>query len=313
MMANRGTSLRRGLQILAALGSEAAVSQGGLGVTQLAALTGHEKSQVSRTLAVLTEYGLAERSPGGTGYRLGWECFALAARTGQPRLIQDATGALEELVSQVGEAAHLSVLHGAQILTLLTRSPAHAIVARGWVGRTVPAYCTSSGRALLLDHDRDALVDLLGPGPFPAHGPNAPEDVAELERRIRRARRLGYAVADEESEPGLVAAAAPVRDFTGHVVAAVNVSGPKFRMGERLHHAGELARAAAEQISANLGAPVAPAADCRPTPRNRRPAAAESERAGHGGARRLRPGSTSRGGPVAGPETGTLTQEEETT
>ncbi len=292
MVANRGTSLRRGLQILSALGSDAAVADGGLGVTQLAALTGHEKSQVSRTLAVLTEHGLAERSPGRPGYRLGRECFVLAARAGQPRLIQDATGALEELVSQLGEAAHLSVLHGAQIVTLLTRSPAHSIVARGWVGRTVPAYCTSSGRALLLDHDRDALVDLLGPGPFPAPGPNTPGDAAELERRIDRARRIGYAVADEESEPGLVAAAAPVRDFTGAVVAAVNVSGPKFRLGERLDRAGELVRSVAEEISANLGAPVAPAA---------------------GGLRRLRSGQTSRESPVPRPVAGTLTEEEEAT
>lgn len=302
MVANRGTSLRRGLQILAALGSDAVLAEGGLGVTQLAALTGYEKSQVSRTLAVLSEHGLAERSPGGTGYRLGWECFALAARAGQPRLIQDATRALEELVSQVGEAAHLSVLQGEEILTLLTRSPAHAIVASGWVGRTVPAYCTSSGRALLLDHDRDALVDRLGPGPFPARGPNAPGDPAELERRIHHARLSGYAVADEESEAGLVAAAAPVRDFTGKVVAAVNVSGPKFRLGERLHEAGELVRAAAEQISANLGAPDAPAAGRGPTPRNCRSADAEGERAGHTGSVRLRSGR--RHGIVPGPGRG---------
>jgi len=313
VVANRGTSLRRGLQILSALGSEAAVADGGLGVTQLAALTGHEKSQVSRTLAVLTEHGLAERSPGRSGYRLGRECFVLAARTVQPRLIQDATGALEELVAQLGEAAHLSVVHGAQILTLLTRSPAHSIVARGWVGRTVPAYCTSSGRALLFDHDRDALVDLLGPGPFPAHGPNTPADAVELARRIDRARRVGYAVADEESEPGLVAAAAPVRDFTGRVVAAVNVSGPKFRLGERLHVGGELVRAAAEQISANLGAPVAPAAGRMSTPWEGRAAAAEGERAGHGGSRRIRSDPTSRESPVPGPVAGTLTEEEEAT
>lgn len=292
MVATRGTSLRRGLQILSALGSDAVVADGGLGVTQLAALTGHEKSQVSRTLAVLAEHGLAERSPGRSGYRLGRECFVLAARSAQPRLIQDATTALEELVSKVGEAAHLSVLHGAEILTLLTRSPAHSIVARGWVGRTVPAHCTASGRALLFDHDRDALVDLLGPGPFPAHGPNTPGDAAELERRIDRARRLGYAVVDEESEPGLVAAAAPVRDFTGAVVAAVNVSGPKFRLGERLDQAGELVRSVAQEMSANLGAPVALAA---------------------GGLRRLRSGQTSRESPVPQPVAGTLTEEEEAT
>ncbi len=313
MVATRGTSLRRGLQILAALGSEAALAEGGLGVTQLASLTGHEKSQVSRTVAVLTEHGLAERVPGGTAYRLGWECFALAARAGQSRLIQDATEALEKLVAQVGEAAHLSVLQGAQILTLVTRSPAHAIVARGWVGRTVPAHCTSSGRALLLDRDRDALVDLLGPGPFPTYGPNTPSDAAELERRIHRARRIGYAVADEESEAGLVAAAAPVRDFTGNVVAAVNVSGPKFRLGERLPQAGELVRAAAEQISANLGAPHVPAAERRPTPRPYRAAAAKDDRAEHGGAVPLRSGGASRDGRVPTLGVGTLTEEEEAT
>ena len=45
-------------------------------------------------------------------------------------------------------------------------------------------------------------------------------------------------MADEESEPGLVAVAAPIRDFSGGVVAAINISGPKFRLGSRLHPAG---------------------------------------------------------------------------
>jgi IclR family transcriptional regulator, KDG regulon repressor len=254
-MAQRGTSLRRGLEILLALGSDTAVAEGGLGVTRIAALTGHEKSQVSRALAVLTDHGLVERSPGDRAYRLGWRCFTLAARAGEPRLIEEARGALARLVDEAGEAAHLSALCGAEVLTLLTQAPSHAIVARGWVGRTIPAYCTSSGRALLLDYDRDGLVELLGLEALPPHGPNAPADVGELERRIRRARQVGYAVADEESEPGLVAVASPIRDFTGRVVAAINVSAPKFRLGARLHPTGELVRAAAKQLSDALGAP----------------------------------------------------------
>jgi len=257
-MVARGTSLRRGLQILLALGSDAALAEGGLGVTQVAALTGHEKSQVSRTLATLSEYGLVERSPAARGYRLGWECFTLAARAGEPRLIEDARTSLAQLVDEVGEAAHLSALRGAEVLTLLTQPATHAIVARSWVGRRIPACCTSSGRALLFDHDRAALLELFGPEQFPPCGPNAPADAGELERRIRRARQVGYAVADEESEPGLVAVAAPIRDFTGRVIAAINVSGPKFRLGTRLHPTGELVRAAAEQLSDALGAPGSP-------------------------------------------------------
>ncbi|MGH2868569.1 MAG: IclR family transcriptional regulator [Solirubrobacteraceae bacterium] len=254
-MEPRGTSLRRGLQILLALGSDAAFTEGGLGVTRLAMVTGHEKSQVSRALTVLAEYGLVERSPGDRVYRLGWECFMLATRAGEPRLIEEAETALAQLVDEADESAHLSALRGAMVFTLLTQSSPHAIAARGWVGRTVPAHCTSSGRALLFDHDRDALLELFGPEPFPPQGPNAPGDVGELERRIRRARQVGYAVADEESEQGLVAVAAPIRDFTGRVVAAINVSAPKFRLGSRLHLAGEIVRATAERLSESLGAP----------------------------------------------------------
>ncbi|MGH2896765.1 MAG: IclR family transcriptional regulator [Solirubrobacteraceae bacterium] len=255
-MVNRGTSLSRGLQVLRVLGSDAAVAEGGLGVTRIAALTKHEKSQISRTLAVLSDHGLVERSPLDRSYRLGWGCFTLAARAGEPRLLEEARVALARLVAGVDETAHLSALRGDEVLTLLTQAPSHAIVARSWVGRSIPACCTSSGRALLLDHDRAALLECLGSAPFVSRGPNGPADVRDLEQRIQRARQVGYAVADEESEPGLVAVAAPIRDFSGTVVAAINVSGPKFRLGSRLHPAGELVRATAAQISDALGAPA---------------------------------------------------------
>jgi DNA-binding IclR family transcriptional regulator len=133
---------------LIALGSDAALTEGGLGVTRLATITGHEKSQVSRALAVLAEHGLVERSPGLRGYRLGWECFTLVTRAGEPRLIEEAGKALAQLVDEADESAHLSTLRGAMVLTLLTRASPHAIAARSWVGRTIPAHCTSSGRAL---------------------------------------------------------------------------------------------------------------------------------------------------------------------
>lgn len=238
-----------------ALGSDAALTEGGLGVTRLATITGYEKSQVSRALGVLVEYGLVERTPGDRRYRLGWECFTLATRAGEPRLIAEAETVLAQLVDSANESAHLSILRGATVLTLLTAPSPHAIAARGWVGRRIPAHCTASGRALLFDHDTSALVGLFGREPFAPQGPNAPADVGDLERRIRRARLVGYALADEESERGLVAVSAPIRDFTGAVVAAINVSGPKYRLGTRLHVAGEMVRETAERLSETLGAP----------------------------------------------------------
>ena len=72
-----------------------------------------------------------------------------------------APAVLERLVRELGERAHLSVLDGTEVLTLHSHSPPHAVQAAGWAGRTVPAYCTAAGRALLADHDADALRALL--------------------------------------------------------------------------------------------------------------------------------------------------------
>lgn len=253
MVASTATSLRRGLAILFALGDEKAVGNGPLGVVKIAELVGREKSQVSRSLKTLAEYGVVERDPASRGYRLGWRLFALAAQAGEPRLLEAAPQALARLVATLDERAHLSVLEGTEVLTVLSEGPTHAVQTAGWVGRTAPAYCTSSGRALLLDHDEAELRSLFAATAFEGFGPCCPRDVDGLAERIRDARARGYAAVDEEFESGLVAVAAPVRNFSGRIVAALNVSAPKFRFGDRLDAGGEEIRAAAEELSRALG------------------------------------------------------------
>jgi len=248
------SSLRRALDLLDALASDAAVADGGWGVNRVAAQQRRDKSQVSRTLRDLAEAGWVERDNVSMAYRLGWRMFALAARAGDQHLLAAGAPILRRLVEKdLGERIHLSVLRGTEVLTLLTESPPRAVQTIAWAGRLVPAYNTSSGRSLLIDLDRVELERRFGGVPFVAMGPNAPRDVGELHERIVDARRRGYALVDEEFEPGLVAASAPVRDFRGDVIAALNVSAPKYRLGPRLALAGEVVRAAADELSRQLG------------------------------------------------------------
>src|SRR5918993_3767630 len=234
----REVNLRKELAILIVLGREEAVENGGLGVVRTAELIGREKSQVLRTLKTLAESGFVDRDPSTLHYRLGWRFFALAARAGEQRLLSVATSLLERLVKNLGETAHLSVLQGTEVLTVLSESPTHAVKADGWAGRTVPVYCTSSGRVLLFDHDHDALSGLLSGVEFRELRPGTVRNIEELEGSIVHAREQGYALVVEEFEFGLVGAAAPVRDFKGQLVAALNVSAPKFRLGGRAQGAG---------------------------------------------------------------------------
>ena len=253
MGAEAATSLRRGIAVLSVLGGERGAIPGGLGVTQIADAIGREKSQVSRTLKVLAEHGFVDRDPETLAYRLGWRFFALAARAGDEQLLREGVRSLRAVVDEIGERVHLSVLDGAEVLTLMSESPPHAVQAAGWVGRVVPVYCTSSGRALLFDHDRGELATLLRGSEFTRFGPNTPRDVDDLYDRIVSARRRGYAVVVEEFEPGLVAVAAPVRDFRGAIAAALNVSAPKFRFAKRLADAGQAVKRAADSLSRELG------------------------------------------------------------
>jgi IclR family transcriptional regulator, KDG regulon repressor len=226
-------TLGRALDVLVELGGDEAAANGGLGVVRIAQLLGRDKSQVSRTLKALGQRGFVDRDPDTLEYRLGWRLYGLAAQTGRSRLLVLAPPLLRGLVDRLGETAHLSVLEGDEVLTLLSERSPRLVQANDWSGRRVPAHCTSSGRALLLDEDRASLT-------------------GDLYRRVVRARELGYAVVDGEFEPGLVGAAAPVRDFRDRIVAAINVSGPKFRLGDRLDAAGTEVRQAAQELSREL-------------------------------------------------------------
>ncbi|MBA2383966.1 MAG: IclR family transcriptional regulator [Actinobacteria bacterium] len=255
--------MRRGLAILFALEDDEALGGEAPGVVRIASLVGREKSQVSRTLRILAEDGLVDRDPVTLGYRLGWRLLAMAGRASNAALIAAVDPLLQRLVRELGERAHLSVLQGAEVLTVLSEAPDRAIQAAGWVGRTVPAYSSSSGRALLLDHDRERLAELFREVEFVAATPKTPHNVEELYDRISVARKRGFALVDEEFEAGLVAAAAPVRDFGGRIVAALNVSAPKFRFSKELQRAGVQLKLAADELSASIGwtaegAPVLP-------------------------------------------------------
>lgn len=253
------SSLAKGLALLTLLGSDEALEHGGLSVMRISVLSGREKSQVSRVLRVLAECGFVERDPDTLRYSLSWELFALAARAGDRRLLSAAPPLLAELVAELGETAHLAVLQQGEVLTLISQQPAHAVRAVGWTGRRVPASCTSAGRALLLDDDLAGLEALLGDGPLSAPGPKAPATVAELHERIVASRVRGWVVVDEEFEAGLVAVGAPVRGPSGRIVAAINVSAPSFRFADRLDDAGPAVKAAADRLSARLGAQAATA------------------------------------------------------
>ncbi|MFG2549806.1 IclR family transcriptional regulator C-terminal domain-containing protein [Streptomyces sp. NPDC048581] len=139
-------------------------------------------------------------------------------------LPQIAEPHLEQLVAQIRESSSLCVLDGDDIV-YVARVPTHRIMtATITVGTRFPAYVTSVGRVILA-HQPDEEVEVrlarVELKPLTERTITSPD---ALRAELRRVRGQGYAVVDQELEEGLRSVAAPVRDRSGEVVAAVNIA-----------------------------------------------------------------------------------------
>src|SRR5260370_9133068 len=142
----REPRMRRGIETFLAVASERAAAGGGLWVTAIAEQLGREKSQVSRALAALADYGLVDRDPDTHAYRLGWRIYAIANLGGERRLIGLAEPRLAGLVARFGETAYLSVRHGTETITVVGHQSPRSVQALSWIGRAPPAHCNPGGK-----------------------------------------------------------------------------------------------------------------------------------------------------------------------
>lgn len=206
--------------------ADPAIYPDGLTVADVARLLGREKSVVSRQLRSLLETGLIARDEESGRYDLSWRLFALAVRAGDQRLTKLAAPVMLRLTETVRERTYLTVLSDGEVLTVHSESSRRSIEAVNWVGRTVPVNLSSSGMALLMDQDEEHILEILQRG----EGGVSDREAHGFVERVRQARARGYAVADRCFDSELLGIGAPVRDFSGRIKAAVNISGPAFRI-----------------------------------------------------------------------------------
>jgi DNA-binding IclR family transcriptional regulator len=198
----------------------------GMSAADVSRTLDREKSVVSRQLKSLLDSGLVARDPETGRYSLSWRLFAIAVRAGDQRLVKLATPLMMKLTEAIRERTYLSVLTAGEVLTVHSESSRRSVEAVNWVGRTIPVNRSSAGMALLMDHEDDHILDILRRGESAATALEA----RHVLEQIRTARKPGYTVADRIFDPELIGIGAPVRDFTGRIQAAVNISGPAFRI-----------------------------------------------------------------------------------
>lgn len=234
------------LEILAKFGTA--------GITEIAAELGVHKSTVSRLVAVLESRGFVEQLSDRGKYRLGFSIVRLAGSTSaRMDLAKQSQEVCDALALESGETTNVAILDDAKIINIVEAIGPAEISLRSWVGQSCPAHATSSGKVLLSGLSTREVHARLGKR-LEAYTPNTVTSIEDLDAELDAARRDGWAAVREELEVGLNAVAAPIRDNSSAIVAALSVSGPTYRMDSaQFTTVSRMAIDAASQISMRLG------------------------------------------------------------
>ncbi|WP_405777235.1 IclR family transcriptional regulator [Streptomyces sp. NBC_01538] len=234
---------------------EILAQRGEAGVSEVAAEIDVHKSTAFRLLGALEARGLVEQAGERGKYRLGFGIVRLAgAVTGSIDITQQGRPVCEQLAEDIGETVNIAVLQEHYAVNLFEARGPGAVSAYNWVGQLTPLHATSSGKTLLAHLPAKERAALLNGAGLKKVTPHTITARTKLEKDLAEARERGYAWTQEELEIGLHAMAAPIRDHTGAVVAAVSASGPSYRFTtERLHELAPILVKGAAEISHRMG------------------------------------------------------------
>jgi DNA-binding IclR family transcriptional regulator len=161
---------------------------------------------------------------------------------------------LEQLARETGETASLAVLDGEHAVYIEQVVSQNVIKGIPPTGSKLDLHCTAVGKVLLSSLSKETFERLVHEHGLPRRTANTIVDPVELCKELARVREQGYALDNEETEPGGRCVAAPIRDVQGRVIAAISITGPTTRLTlERLREYAAVVQRIAALASSALG------------------------------------------------------------
>ena len=243
--------LERSLGILELLCSEGPE----LSLIELSERLRLHKSTTHRLVGVLEQHRFVEKSSNNGKYRLGLKLFELGSKAlAHLDWRERARRFLQRLAFETGETAHLCILDDGEVLYLEKVEAPRTVRVPSIVGRRYPAHCGAAGKTLLAFQPEEEIEELIKRRGLKAYTRNTLTTPAQLREGLRLVREQGYAIDNEEFEEGLECIGAPIRDYSGKVVAAISIAGPAFRITEdKLPVLARSVIEAAQELSDDLG------------------------------------------------------------
>jgi IclR family pca regulon transcriptional regulator len=212
-------AIGRGFDVIKAFGPDNPVMTG----SEISARTGISRPTVRRILMTLEQLGYATKT--GDGYTLTVRTLELGAacisaldewELARPHMVQ--------LVAKTGESSSMAQLEGSDIVYRERVSVPKIVALRVKIGSRFPATATSIGRVLLAELNPDELEAVLATPSRSRVIPRIVPTPEELTEALQLIREHGWCISDQLLSFGVRSIAAPVRDASGKVTAAINLT-----------------------------------------------------------------------------------------
>jgi DNA-binding IclR family transcriptional regulator len=228
-----------------------------LGVTDLSKRLGLHKNNVFRLLATLEHRGYIEQNKATESYRLGPKTLQLGVIFIEQRECRrQARPILESLMAASGETAVVAVLRANKVIYMDSVETDRTVRAVSRIGAMLPAHCTAVGKSQLAALSPAELERLYPERDLPPLTERSIKTRDALLSELKKIAEKGYALENEECDLEVRSIAAPARDFSGNIIAAVGLVAPAARLtDERLDKGGvtTLLLEASRALSAKLG------------------------------------------------------------
>jgi IclR family KDG regulon transcriptional repressor len=243
-------SIDRALDVLELLSAE----QRSLSITEIAEKTRLHKTTAHRILCSLRSRGYIEKKEGKNGYELGMKIIHLAsAKINDLELLTESRAILTRFQLEVNLGVQLGVLDGADVVYVdEIDGTIHRKYTR--MGFRSPAYCSSLGKCLLAGLSGEKLEELFHRMKLIRYTATTICDWETLRAELRVVREQGWALNNGEHDINLRSVAAPIYDYNGDVIAAINAGGHSTSLTEeRIAELVPMVKKTALLISNKLG------------------------------------------------------------
>ena len=205
----------------------------GLGVTEISDKIGLHKSTVHRLLGTLIYKGYVVQDAESNKYKITLKLFELGNKKVENMDILAASKPYtRELMEKVNEVVHFVIREGNNIVYIDKVEADNTIRMASTIGRRSPLYCTSVGKAILAQLSDEEVERIWNSSKIEKLTEFTITSLEEMKKELEKVRQRGYAIDNEENEPGVRCAGAPVFNRFGKVEGAISISGPTFRVTE---------------------------------------------------------------------------------